>query len=145
MTKTCSLPRTGAEPAPPFAWRRSQENGALLSLYQGKGDPADFTAKSTAAWANLAKTLAFLETHLAADASSTFLGGNQVSLADLHAAAWLARIASVAGATELDGKKVAVALDKEIGKATTGPKVAAWLDALFERASFKEVYADGLH
>ena len=127
-------------PCPP-----SQENGALLALYQGKGDSTEFTTKSTAAWSALPKTLAFLESQLSADASSTFLGGNQVSLADLHAGAWLARVAAVAGATELDAKKAAAKIDAAAGLAVTGPKVVAWLDALLERPSFKAVYAEGLH
>ena len=129
---------------PPFT-ALPQENGALLALYEGKADAAGFFAKSKAAWGGLAQTLAFLETHLGTDAASTFLGGNQVSLADLHAGAWLARIGAVAGATELSGKQVAAKIDAEVGKAVAGPKVVAWLDALFVRASFKEVYADGLH
>lgn len=54
---------------------------------------------SSAAYDNLPKALAFLETHL--KSGSSYLVGDQLALADLHAGAWLMRILAVAGGKTL--------------------------------------------
>lgn len=59
-------------------------NGGLLALYQGKGDSKEFVQKSVKAWNEVGKVLGFLEGHLE---KTTYLLGDQISLADLHAGA----------------------------------------------------------
>ena len=97
--------------------------------------------------------------------------GDQVSLADLHLAAWLARIAKLAGATASDdGNTVTSKIEAHVGelqlpkdfsvaearrRAGLPPgnagatdrqnRFAAFWDAMKERPSWKKVYADGLH
>lgn len=101
-------------------------------------------AKSKAAWVNLDKTLAVLETQLSSGTASTYLCGDQISLADLHAGAYVARVLAVAGADKLDAPSAVAKLNPNLQE-PVGPKVTAWLGALFERKSFAEAYTAGLH
>ncbi|KAI0726172.1 hypothetical protein C8Q72DRAFT_784202 [Fomitopsis betulina] len=98
--------------------------------------------------------------------------GDQLSLADLHLAAWLARVVSLAGGTIADdGASVVGKLEAHVGGGFTLVKdfsvaearrraglpvadpeskerqnrIAAFWDAVRERPSFKKVYKDGLH
>ncbi|THH34173.1 hypothetical protein EUX98_g116 [Antrodiella citrinella] len=102
----------------------------------------------------------------------TIFTGDQLSLADLHLAAWLARIVKLAGGTASDdGDTITKKLEVHIGGAFKLPndfsvaearrraglpagtaqpndrqaRVAAFWDAMKERSSWKKVYADGLH
>ena len=95
-----------------------------------------------------------------------------MSLADLHLAAWLARLVSLAGGTLTDDGTSAIAkLEAHVGDGfalvkdfsvaearrraglpVTDPeskerqnRLAAFWDAVRERPSFKKVYKDGLH
>lgn len=52
----------------------------MLSIYEGKEDASSFVKMSTEAWANLPKTLAFIEGKLSSKA--TYLVGDQISLAE---------------------------------------------------------------
>lgn len=72
-----------------------------------------------------------------------------MSLADLHLAGWLARISWLAGAEASDDGKAAVKkVAQHIGGELTEEslvKLAGFWDAIKERASWKKVYAAGLH
>ena len=69
---------------------------------------------------------------------------NSLSLS-LHAGAYFARILVAAGATDASASETQL-LDAQLpaGKAV-GPKLKAYLTALFARDSFREVYRDGVH
>ncbi|TFK57100.1 hypothetical protein OE88DRAFT_1670814 [Heliocybe sulcata] len=94
--------------------------------------------------------------------------GDQLSLADLHLGAWLARLVTLAGGDISDKGDVAIGkLEKHIGNGFALPKdfqwtparrddtsevkpvvqskLAAFWDAVRERPSWKKVYANGLH
>lgn len=87
--------------------------------------------------------------------------GDQLSLADLHLAAWLARVCSLSGATMADNGETALAkleahigngftLSKDFVTSATAPrpaqsKLAAFWDVMSIRPSWNSVYADGLH
>lgn len=65
----------------------------------------------------------------------------------LHVGAFFARVLACVGGTSITSLDSAFAsLDKNLVNGTTvGPKLKAYIVALFERESFKDVYADGLH
>lgn len=98
--------------------------------------------------------------------------GDQLSIADLHLAAWLARIAFLSGAVASDDGNTAVGkIELHIGGGFSLPKdftvaearrraglaatnldsterqnkLAAFWDVMKERPSWKKVYANGLH
>lgn len=79
--------------------------------------------------------------------AGTYLLGEQISLADLHAGAWFARILAVAGATSLSDPEGSVAqLQNAIGGQTAVPAaIVKYWATLAARESFQKVYADGLH
>ncbi|KAG6381342.1 hypothetical protein JVT61DRAFT_5752 [Boletus reticuloceps] len=117
--------------------------GALLSIYQGTATDRDkqaFFQRSTVHWHNLSK---FVSEELPALLPDTaFFGGDEPGEDDFHLAAWLARIAFVAGGgSEQDGIR---ALEKGLGM-KLHPKVSAYWGAWNARKSWKEVYAQGLH
>ncbi|GAA5863422.1 hypothetical protein JCM3774_005286 [Rhodotorula dairenensis] len=130
-----------------FYATKLKENGNLLALLEGKGDSSEVEAKANALWQNVAETLAYLEAQL--DVKAPFLLGDQVSLADLHAGAWVARILACAGATAIAEPAAALAaLESNLpgsGSTAIGPKTKRWVEALFERESFRQVYGEGLH
>ncbi|GAA5968863.1 hypothetical protein JCM11641_000761 [Rhodosporidiobolus odoratus] len=128
-----------------FYEKKIAENGGLLAMYEGKQDAADFYKKSTDLWTNIGKTVALLETKF--EPGTVFLVGDQVSLADLHVGAWFVRILAVCGATSISDLAASIKkLDEALGAGhQVGQKTTAWLEALTERESFKEVYAEGLH
>ena len=118
-------------------------NGGILAIYKG-AVPEDakqqFFKQSDAHWQNIA---VFITEELPAVLpESGFLGGETPGEDDFHLAAWLARIAFLAGgANDKDGYK---ALEKET-KEPIPAKVAAYWQAWVERPSFKKVYQNGLH
>ncbi|GAA5885818.1 hypothetical protein JCM6882_007572 [Rhodosporidiobolus microsporus] len=129
-----------------FYEKKIAENGGLLAQYEGKQDSTDFQKTSQQLWSSIGKTLAVLETKF--EPNATYLVGDQVSLADLHVGAWLARILAVAGATSASDipsalQKLEANLPSPDNK--VGAKLAKWAEELFARESFKEVYAEGLH
>ena len=98
--------------------------------------------------------------------------GDQLSIADIHLAAWLARVAKLSGATATDDGNTAIAkIEAHVGGDFELPKdfsivearrraglppanvlpedrqnrFAAFWDAIKERPSWKKVYAEGLH
>jgi glutathione S-transferase len=98
--------------------------------------------------------------------------GDQLSIADLHLAAWLARIIMLSGGQASDdGNTIVSKLEAHIGDSFSLPKdfsvaearrraglpannipaserqarLAAFWDAIKERPSWKKVYVDGLH
>ncbi|KAM0749787.1 hypothetical protein T439DRAFT_326679 [Meredithblackwellia eburnea MCA 4105] len=125
-----------------FYQNKIKENGHLLSIYEGKSDASDWIKLSTANWGHLVKTIDKFEDKLA-DAGDGFLFGALIALPDLHAGAFFARIFAVAGAKSIEDTAT---LEAQLpGGKKVGPKLKAYLARLFERESFKSVYADGLH
>jgi len=129
---------------------------------------AEYFRVAKSAWGGLGDVLMQLHKEII----GPFALGDQLSLADLHLAAWLARIAKLAGAAASDdGDTVTKKLEAHIGGAFKLPddfsvaearrraglpagtaqptdrqsRVAAFWDAMKERSSWKKVYADGLH
>ncbi|BGO91235.1 hypothetical protein NBRC10512_001298 [Rhodotorula toruloides] len=121
-----------------------KENGGLLALLEGKGDSSDIQKKAQELWTNVGRVFDFLENRF--EPAAPYLIGDQISLADLHAGAWLARVLACAGATSLnDVDSNLSTLESNLNGVKVGPKTAAWAKALFERDSFKQVYGEGLH
>lgn len=88
--------------------------------------------------------------------------GDQLSLADLHLASWLARVVRLSGGLhEDDGDTAIEKLEAHVGVGLTLPKdfkvegtqgnpekrskLAAFWDAMRVRPSWKEVYGQGLY
>ena len=98
--------------------------------------------------------------------------GDQLSIADLHLAAWISRIAFLCGATASEnGASVVGKIEMHVGGGFTLPKefsvvearrraghpaanvespehqskLAAFWDTMRERPSWKKVYGEGLH
>jgi hypothetical protein len=90
--------------------------------------------------------------------------GDQISIADLHLAAWLAQVVALSGGQVDDEGDVAIAkIESRIGpdfhfvrgfatfSAAGGghpayqSNLAVFWDAMRERSSFKNVYTDGLY
>ncbi|KAI0961608.1 hypothetical protein AcV7_000667 [Taiwanofungus camphoratus] len=128
----------------------------------------EYFAAARKAWAGLADVLLQLN----AEIIGPYVLGDQLSLADLHLAAWLARLAHLAGASAADdGARATALLEAHAGTGLALPRdfavaearrraglpllegvpdavqsrLAAFWDAVRERASWKRVYADGLH
>lgn len=147
----------------------------------------EYLRSANSAWSNLKDVLSALNKEIIAPfvlgtcpsqcsvdivLTPSCLVGDQLSVADLHLAAWLARIASLSGASVSDDGNTAVAkieahvgdsfsLSREFSVAearrragipVTGvepterqSKLAAFWDAVKERPSWKKVYGEGLH
>ncbi|TFK77122.1 hypothetical protein BDN72DRAFT_953597 [Pluteus cervinus] len=86
-------------------------------------------------------------TQLEKEIIGPYVLGDQVSLADLHLAGWLGRVLWVVQArAEDDGKTAVNKLRKAAGLEELGEcKLAAFWDAVKERASWKKVYGAGLY
>lgn len=95
---------------------------------------------TNASWSAVAETLAKLE----AKVQTPFALGDQISLADLHVIPWLARLAAVATGSSDANSDPMDALNGVVG-GKLGEKVRGLWTAFADRASFKTVYADGLH
>lgn len=123
---------------------------------------------SKAAWFALRQALLQLNQEII----GPYVLGDQLSLADLHLAAWLARLVKLSGGTISDDGNTAIGrIEAHTGPAFSLPKdlsvaearrraglpipdadsnerqnrLAAFWDAVKERPSFKKVYAEGLH
>jgi len=119
-------------------------NGFVLSVYQGTAPDEHkqaFLQQSSTHWDNLKQFISDELPGLLPD--TTFCGGDHPGEDDFHLAAWLARLALVAGrGSEQDGVR---ALEKGFG-IKLHPKVSAYLVAWNSRKrSWQEVYAEGLH
>ncbi|KAG8219959.1 hypothetical protein J3R82DRAFT_964 [Butyriboletus roseoflavus] len=118
-------------------------NGYFLSIYQGTAPDFDkraFFQQSTSHWNNLKQFISEELASLLPD--TTFFGGGHPSEDDFHLAAWLARMAFVAGGgKEQDGVR---ALENGLG-IELHPKISAYWGAWCSRKSWQEVYATGLH
>jgi len=156
-----------------FYEEKQTSNQALLDVF-AKADVAtaeldatakaareDYFATAKSTWeTDLKESL----TKLNGEIIGPYSLGDQISIADLHLAGWLARIASLSGAniTE-DGDAVTAKVEAHIGgdfhfpkeapatggavgaRTTPQSKLAAFWDAIKDRPSFQRAYADGLH
>ncbi|KAI0348597.1 hypothetical protein BDW22DRAFT_1350836 [Trametopsis cervina] len=134
----------------------------------GKHSRQEYFTAATNGWTALQEVL----TTLSKEIIGPFVLGDQLSLADLHLAAWLTHIAWLSGASASDDGNAAVAaIEAHIGNNFALPKdfsvaearrraglpattvdpnerqarLAAFWDAIKERPSWKKVYAEGLH
>ena len=79
------------------------------------------------------------------DELKMFDTGDQYSIADLHLAGWLARVAKLAGGTNSDdGPTIVKKLEAYIGSEFKGEKLSGFWDAVRERKSWQKVYGGGL-
>jgi len=162
-------------------WREKQSaNKILLDVMKdahksdtelddiGRKRRADYFTEAKVTWeVNLRDTLIKLNSEII----GPFCLGDQLSLADLHLAAWLARIVKVSGGSPGDDGTTAITkLGAHIGTGFALPKdfvsrdsvledeqqqqqykarsaqnkLAAFWDAIKQRPSWKKVYRDGL-
>ncbi|EKM61076.1 uncharacterized protein PHACADRAFT_247441 [Phanerochaete carnosa HHB-10118-sp] len=135
---------------------------------EAKGKRGEYFKAAAQAWGGLQEVLV----QLSKEIIGPYALGDQLSIADLHLAAWLARIAMLSGAqTTDDGGAVISKIEEHVGESFSLPKdfsvaearrraglpasnvppterqarLAAFWDAVKERPSWKKVYADGLH
>lgn len=128
----------------------------------------EYLISSQAAWTGLKDVLITLNQAVL----GPYTLGDQLSIADLHLAAWIARIALLCGATASEnGTNVLGKIEAHVGDAFTLPKefsvaearrraglpastvespehqskLAAFWDTMKERPSWKKVYSEGLH
>ncbi|KAL1952024.1 hypothetical protein VTO73DRAFT_1173 [Trametes versicolor] len=142
LEKHSELPE--AAPLKDFYDAKKAGNGGVLAILKGEVPDAvkeGFFTQSVQHWETLA---AYITNELPAALpdAGPFLGGATPGEDDFHLGAWLARLVFLTqGTADKDGYK---SLEKET-KGPVPPKVAAYWAAWVERASFKKVYANGLH
>ncbi|CAO1615174.1 unnamed protein product [Parajaminaea phylloscopi] len=148
--------------------RTQQQNAALVKWYDDKlaeetplvkayieSDPAaieSLVAAGLVAWRGTAAALNHFEATIA-QSGGPFLLGGQISLVDLHAGAWLARVIAVAEGGSDTKSKSLEALEEALhhpalgqgGAGSVGPKVKVYWEQLLQRPSFSEVYKSGFH
>lgn len=114
----------------------------MLENYENPSQASDFLTKGQEHWLSVSTVLLQLNSILPREDRSGF-----VTLADLHAGAWFARILACVGASELTD--VEGSFEKLVGSfGRTQEEVAAlknWWTSMVSRESFKEVYGSGLH
>ena len=118
-------------------------NGGLLKVYKYEVPEEaknGFFQASTAHMANIRELI--LNVIPAKLPANGFLGGERPGEDDYHLIGWLARIASTVFAPN-DATGI-LAYEKELGT-DVPPSVVAYWKRWAERASFKTVYAAGLH
>ncbi|KAK0208233.1 hypothetical protein DFS33DRAFT_424753 [Desarmillaria ectypa] len=110
-----------------------------------KSKRAEYFEMAKCARASLGRALLRLEK----DIIGPFALGDQLSIADMHLSAWLARIVKLAGgATTDDGSVVVGRLQQYVGtgfKLGQKGRLSEYWEAMKERPSWKKVYAEGLH
>ncbi|GAA5849826.1 hypothetical protein JCM8547_000578 [Rhodosporidiobolus lusitaniae] len=130
-----------------FYAKKIKENGDLRAIFEGKADGSEAQKLGQQRWTDVSKLVNELEKKFEPD--TPYLVGDQVSLADLHVGAYLARLLAISGATSISSSDVpesVAKLDENLTDGVkVGPKLTKLLEALFERESFKKVYADGFH
>ncbi|KAL1739474.1 hypothetical protein HDZ31DRAFT_49349 [Schizophyllum fasciatum] len=141
-------------------------SSALLDILSKAGTPsADLDADSRAKREEFfrtadrlwSKSIGNLLTNLNKQITGPLCGGDQLSIADLHIAGWLATLVRLAGGTSsLDGKAAAAQLEAHVGGGFALPKeyktaegeavskIGAFWDSIKDRASWKKVYGEGL-
>jgi len=92
----------------------------------------------------------------------TFYPGDQFSIADLHLAGWLTRVAHLCGGEAIDdGKTIVKKIEEHVGgglkiprdfltrredaKAEKESKLGAFWDAIRDRPSWRKIYGEGLY
>lgn len=114
-----------------------------LSESEATKRAAYFTA-ATNNWTEIKKVLQKLDKAVV----GPYALGDQISIADLHLSAWLARIASlVDGSAGDDGKTIVKKLGNAIGEETVEErrtKIGTFWDEVRERESWKKVYGTGV-
>jgi len=120
-----------------FLEEKALANQLLWDIYNGKAGEEkekEFYAASIKAWEEHVPTvLAQIENVM----KGVFTLGDQVSLADLHLIAWLARLVHLSGGSkEVAGIKE---LESMMGGKEVGPKLKAFWAAWLERDSFKRL------
>lgn len=117
-------------------------NSAILQAYENPSQATDFISKGQAHYQSVCLVLLEINSLLPREDRSGF-----ITLADLHAGAWFARILACVGAKNLkDVDGAFLKLTKEFGR--TQEEVLAlknWWSTMVTRKSFQQVYADGLH
>lgn len=130
------------------------EEAPLVKAYV-ESDPSAIdalVAGGLAAWKGVGGVLAKFENTIS-QSGGPFLLGGQISLVDLHAGAWLARIVAVAEGGSSSQAKGLDALAEALnhpalgqgGAGSVGPNVKAYWAQLLQRPSFSEVYKEGFH
>ncbi|KAL7005218.1 hypothetical protein EMMF5_005190 [Cystobasidiomycetes sp. EMM_F5] len=116
-----------------FLSEKLQGNQQLNHFYKNPSAAAPFFAKSQAAWASLAVVLHKLNQLLPKEDRSGF-----ITLADLHAGAWFARILACCGATQIaDAASAWTQLRAQIGsKADEFTTLQAWWSSMISRKRY---------
>ncbi|KAG7099184.1 hypothetical protein E1B28_001053 [Marasmius oreades] len=156
-------------------WRNENtEVESLLSVFekalQSSAEIDEESKIKRAAYFNIARVawetgMPKILTKLNDEVIGPFALGEQVSIADLHLAPWLAHVAKLAGATTSDdGSSAIEKIEKHVGngfsltrvnlpvdlmklegaRPASRSKLAAFWDVVKERPSWKKIYADGL-
>ncbi|KAF8328091.1 uncharacterized protein EI90DRAFT_2926466 [Cantharellus anzutake] len=122
-------------PDAPTTWDASEAAAAVAASQK-------FFQTTRAAWA----------THLPSildELNSKIIGplalGDQISLADLHLMAWLARAVSASGGSNDKEGNDAISKGEEAKEWKVGEKLVQYWETILERKSFQVVYKDGLH
>lgn len=117
-------------------------HSAMLQSYEKPSQASEFLTKGQEHWLSVSSVLLQLNAILPREDRSGF-----ITLADLHAGAWFARILACVGATELpDVEGAFEKLTSAFGR--TVEEVMAlknWWTSMVTRESFKEIYGSGLH
>ena len=128
-----------ALPEHDFYGPKAEENGMLHRNYTTAppSEREQFFKDTHKAYSKFAAEMDRLESLLVLP----YAVGEDVTLADLHAAPWLAHALWGVGTTEIkDLGKLERHLQKSAPRFVIGPKTQKWWDNYTERATFKEVF-----
>ncbi|KAI0778236.1 hypothetical protein BD413DRAFT_103020 [Trametes elegans] len=148
-------------------FEEADKSSAELSE-DGRKKREEYLQSARTAWSGLKDVLGTLHKEII----GPYTLGDQLSIADLHLAAWLARIANLSGASASDDGNAATGkIESHVGDAFSLPKdfsvaearrraglaatnvdaterqnkLAAFWDAIKERPSWKKIYGEALH